>query len=67
MTRPHPYLIEARTDGGFAVRVDACYQPNDPDMPGDEHMSRERALAVAGVLAQRLGYDAGVIGDAAEA
>lgn len=42
---------------GVAVRIDGCYQPNDPACPGDVPMSVERAKEYAHELALRLGYD----------
>lgn len=59
------YQIEA-LPGRYAVRVDGCWQPNDPDQEGDVPMGRERAIVVAKVLAERLGYDLAVIGEPAE-
>lgn len=55
--KPTTYRIEQEQPGRWAVRVDACYQPNDPDQPGDVAMDQARAAAVAAVLAQRLELD----------
>lgn len=62
---PSAYQIESQP-GRFTVRVDGCWQPNDPDQPGDVPMDRTRAVAVAKVLADRLGYDLAAIGEPAE-
>lgn len=63
--QPTAYQIEEQP-GRYAVRVDGCWQPNDPDQPGDVAMDRARAVAVAKVLAGRLGYDLADIGEPAE-
>lgn len=62
---PTAYQIESQP-GRYTVRVDGCWQPNDPDQPGDVPMDRARAVAVAQVLAERLGYNLADIGEPAE-
>lgn len=53
-----PEVFEMQiTENGVTVRVDGCFQPTDPDLPGDAPMDIDRARDVARTLALRLGYD----------
>ncbi|MCK6488812.1 MAG: hypothetical protein L6R48_10870 [Planctomycetes bacterium] len=61
--KPQTYAIMQEVPGRWAAQVDACYQPNDPDQPGDVAMSGERAAEVAKTLAGRLGYDVASLGE----